>query len=64
MKPSELTQDEDWLEIPKPLNVPAAKSNGVGKYIDKSKRNIEPSGIFADYGVKKQRKSGFNFDSW
>ena len=64
MKPSSLNKDEDWLEIPLPIKVPEVKSSGIGKYIDKKKKNGLPTGIFAEYGQKKVRKTGFDFAEW
>jgi peptidyl-prolyl cis-trans isomerase-like protein 2 len=59
-----LNLDEDWLEIPKSINVPAVKVKGIGKYIDRSKKNKEPSGMYADYQGKRRKSTGFDFNNW
>ena len=66
LQPKIEKQDEDWLEIPAPLNMPAAVSNGIGKYIPKSTKKIGevPLGMFAEYNSKKIYRQNFDFDNW
>ena len=56
-------EEEDWLEIPKPLCLPEAKSSGVGKYLGSSGRGL-PEGLFAEYDSVKKSRKYFDFNNW
>ena len=57
-------KDEDWLEIPKAVNLPESVGNGIGKYIQKKKQTAVPSGIYAEYESKKTYRQDFDFNNW
>lgn len=64
LNPLNNAKEEDWLEIPSALNVPQSVNKGIGKYIQKKKQAVTPSGIYAEYDSKKVHRENFDFNNW
>lgn len=58
------SEEVDYLEIPKPINLPKPTGSSIGKYLGSNQNKSLPTGIFAEYSKKKRPRTSFDFSSW